>query len=198
MIHTYRYKWNGVNITHVNRLLSPLFPAVFLVTGPSILVDVSADDSAKADLDDAMGEQGWSFESQDPVGTGLSNSSIVRRILETRVGVDTTTTSTVFVDLLSIVLTTDAGFLEIESTVASNSITVLSFIRVALDGVSVPDSETVQLVGDSSSSILKRVAVTAGTHTVSLQWRTTILGTLQVRPVTNPQEHATLLIREVS
>lgn len=114
---------------------------------------------------------------------------------------DTTTTSTTFVGLLSINITTDDGYLIIHSASSSScsSANRQIFFQVLVDSVA-KRGYAVRLSGANNaegSAVVIRVPVTAGAHTVALQWRVSA-STGQVRPVSFIEESASLLVEEVS
>ena len=129
-------------------------------------------------------------------------SAIWQQSVEAEVTADTTTTSATFVDLLSIRLTTGAGFLLIRALGACSNTTANTNnrLRVLVDGVSIGGSQfRARSVGIAEAfAIQKRAAVTAGSHGIKLQWARAS-GTLQCRPVTNVDaERASLLVEEVT
>lgn len=68
-LHIYRYQWRGVSVQAINRILSPITPALVAGILPPVLIDMQADDTAKGDLDTAMNQQGWNFLLADPPST---------------------------------------------------------------------------------------------------------------------------------
>jgi hypothetical protein len=118
------------------------------------------------------------------------------------VAADVSTTSTTWVDLLSTTITTLAGFLLLTTTVSPNTSSTSAgfYIRLLLDGVAVRGASGYagSATFNETVSIVSKEAVTAGLHTVKVQWRVST-GTLRCRPVTAPdQDHASLLIQEVN
>jgi hypothetical protein len=119
------------------------------------------------------------------------------------VAADTTTTSTTFVDLLSITLTTGANKLLIHAAgaISNAGANVNMKLRLLVDGVSIGG---IQLRSPAAAigtgfALVDKVTVTAGSHTVKLQWLTAS-STAQCRPVTGnvDGESANLLIEEVT
>lgn len=57
----FRYKWAGIDVNTVNGLVDPEFP--ISASDPSVLVtiDITVDESQKSNVDEAMGEQGWTY-----------------------------------------------------------------------------------------------------------------------------------------
>lgn len=119
------------------------------------------------------------------------------------ISANTTTTSAVFVDLISQVVTTTGGDLLIYFTVSASANTNgrdIAF-RVTVDGISKRGTQIYAKDGGHSSSasiITKVTGLAATSHTVKIQWQTSG-GTAQILPVTNVDiEHASLLIKEVT
>ena len=191
---TYRYRFVGVTDPYINDRIDPAFPATTIDTGPRIQSDVSADSSTKADLDAVMLYRGWVFVETNPASpTPLTTRQVVSAFLAT----DQSTSSTAFVTLLTVNITTAAGSLEILATAATNAIVVSGFTRLVLDGVAVAQSGAGHLIGVATHAISRRVPIAAGAHVVELQWRTAVGGTLNCQPLAQPdREHASLLVRE--
>lgn len=114
----------------------------------------------------------------------------------------TTGSSTAFVDLITVPINAPVnGFLEMEASFSIIALVFPANLRLAIDGVPVPDSgseiaETAFATNRAyGGAIIRRVPITAGAHTVSLQIRTT--GPTGVYLVaTNPdRSHASLLVR---
>ena len=113
------------------------------------------------------------------------------------------TSSTTFIDLLTVPIVTTGGNLEIWAN-ASNSLTSPSrttFFRITLDGVALDGASTFTTFSDvaRTAAIVRKVTgVLAGAHTVKVQWRVDS-GTSQIRPVSQPDsESAGLLVNEVT
>jgi hypothetical protein len=72
--HVYRYQatTGTLDLTEVNRVISPAFPVSVAQAWMQPFVDVSADDSTKGDLDYIMGQLGWTFVSTDPTTSAAS------------------------------------------------------------------------------------------------------------------------------
>lgn len=113
---------------------------------------------------------------------------------------DTSTTSTTFVDLLSTTLTTQGGALLIHFDVScSNSNTGKEIdFQVLLDGT-VKKAGGVRYNGTPAGDLslsYKTAILTAGSHTVKVQWKTES-NTANIRPVTAPTgESASMTILE--
>jgi len=113
---------------------------------------------------------------------------------------DTTTTSTSFVDLLTVAITTTAnGSLVIEAAASGdNASTAITKYRLTVDGVQVA-AAAVQSGASiwNTAALMKKYAVAAGAHTVKLQWLVSA-GTGRIRPVTAPNsDYASLVVKEV-
>jgi hypothetical protein len=117
---------------------------------------------------------------------------------------DTTLASTTFTDLLTINITTGATFIVIEASVSSSNTNAsrTNQFRIMIDGVAKrAAAHTIGGAGNwGSSAIIFKQAVTAGAHTVKLQWAedsTSGGATVQIRPVAAAgQEHASLHVIE--
>lgn len=191
---------------HVHSLAAPAAPA-----------DVTKDAaSAGAATAPARADHKHDVSTAAPVALGSANaegsaSSLARSdhvhiapTIQTtfdEISVNTTTTSTTFVDLLTRVISTGANNVLIHFSAgfsAADQETV--FFRVTIDGVAQRGAaQTVRngLRQGSVAIVLKR-AVTAASHTIKIQWRVTA-GTGSVQPVLSPDaEHASLLISEVT
>lgn len=129
---------------------------------------------------------------------GIGSGLVTRQVIEERLTTDQSTSSGTLSDLLSISITTLSGFLEIyasASVTGSNS----GSLVLDLDGTTIPNGGAGILSNLGNPNIIKRVAVSAGSHTVKLRWSTGGSGNVQCRPVTQSStEHATLLVRETS
>lgn len=120
------------------------------------------------------------------------------------VTVDTTTTSTTFVDLLTQSITTQAGtaLLIHASTSASNTGVNQSVrFRVTIDGTAVRGWENVKTGAGQTAGggfVYRKTGLSAAAHTIKVQW---LVGgsTGQVRPNTAAidTEHASLMCQEV-
>ncbi len=150
----------------------------------------------------------WVLTDDSPVtwaamsGGGGSNNYLQSVFNE--VAVNTSTTSVAFVTLLSQAITKQTGtILKVHFTcgTANSSNNQTNYFRIQVDGV------TQRAVGTrlatagqpGPASIVLRIAgLAAGARVVTVQWRTSG-GTAQIRPVASPdQEHASLLLEEVT
>jgi hypothetical protein len=75
--HIYRYQFTTgtLDLTAVNRVISPSFPVSVSHAWEAPFVDVSADDSTKGDLDYIMGQLGWTFVSTDPTTPAVGSAT---------------------------------------------------------------------------------------------------------------------------
>ncbi len=118
------------------------------------------------------------------------------------VTVDTTTTLTTFVDLLTTTLTTGASDILINASVASSNAmnNEVHDFRILIDAVvqrGFASSRGTASVNGQGTGIVLRRSVTAATHTIKLQWKVSG-GTAQVEVVTTPDsEHASLYVQEL-
>jgi len=136
----------------------------------------------------------------------LSQGPGANSILQTlfaRIVADTTTTSTGFVTLLSLAVTTlpntklvIRGAAHCSNTAVNNQL----WFRITVDGV-VRNSGGVRYPGlPAVGAVVEHVetGLAAGAHTILLEWRVNA-GTGRVRPVTVPDnESASLLVQEVT
>ncbi len=120
------------------------------------------------------------------------------------IAADTTTTSAAFVTLLSQAITIQAGSILLIHFTVSNSHSTnnqTGYFRIQVDGVTVRAAANRNGTSGepgSCSIVLRRTGLAVGAHTVTVQWRTSG-GTIRVRPITAPdQEHASLLLEEVT
>jgi hypothetical protein len=118
--------------------------------------------------------------------------------------VNTTITSTTYVDLLTASITiTSGGILQIHFScgTSNNSGTRFNDFRITVDGTTKRAVGTRMAAAndpESASIVLRVTGLSVGVHTVKVQWKTSG-GTAQIRPVTVPdEEHASLLVEEVS
>jgi len=134
------------------------------------------------------------------------NLSLAIQTAFVRITSDTTTTSTTFTDLTGVTLTLTTGACDLLiwfTFSASNSSAnrAISF-SVLFDGTSYmgamvrPPGAS---IADSGAMVLRIPSVSAGSHTVKIQWKVSA-NTGQIRPVTGAplEEHAALLVQEVT
>lgn len=137
----------------------------------------------------------WKKLTNDGSGTGAVVQSFFDELT-----VDTTTTSTTFVDLLTRAITTDATNILVLVTAGASNTNSDKFVafRITVDGVAV---RAVSSTGKSNNAethaILCKKAVSAGAHTVKLQWKVEV-NTGQIRPVAAVDtEHCSMQTQEV-
>ena len=143
---------------------------------------------------------------QEGVSTSLARADHVHRgtLLQTQFAeqtTDVTTTSTTFTDLLTVNITTTGGDLLIQASAGfkqSNDQQSVYF-QVLIDDIVQRGAGATcrnQDIRGSMSIVLKR-AVAAGARVVKLQWRVSA-NTGSVNAATVPEEHASLLVSEVT
>lgn len=116
---------------------------------------------------------------------------------------DTTTTSGTYVDLLSLTLTTDANMVEIHFTASVSNTAAFGSspsFQLVIDGSAVRGAKVrvLEAVEASCAAITYRSSqLTAGSHTFKIQWLTDT-STARIRPVTTINEHASLLVNEIT
>lgn len=131
-----------------------------------------------------------------------AGASILKQTTFAEVTVNTTTTSTSMIDLLTQNITTGAGFLVITFTWAASRVSGTSAairFQLLVDGVLTVKSEDTSISSRASSgSLSARVPVTAGSHVVKIQW-SVASSTGQIRPTLGGvYEHASLTCMETS
>lgn len=133
-------------------------------------------------------------------GVEASPAQVLRQSAAVDLAVDSQEATGTFTPLLSLVLTTKAGFLLIFSSwAASATLAGLGSFRLVLDGVALRGSaQTLSALATEAGALVQRVPVAAGQHTVALDWRTQVGTVLRCRPVTIPDESASLLVLEVT
>jgi len=160
--------------------------------------------------------QMWVNTSPNPGGSTWerccpSPSSFVKSAFD-EVQVDTQVASGVFVDLLTVNISTGAGFLLIDTSFSpalgptpGGVFAANVYFRILLDGVAErgaavgPFTAPGTISEPQAGAITLRRPVAPGPHTVKLQWRTTVGLTMFIRPVGAgvDKEHASLLVEEV-
>jgi hypothetical protein len=136
--------------------------------------------------------------------TPAASGGNYRQSVFAKISVDTTTTSTTWVDLISQAVTiTASGILIIHLTAAVSNSAVNKAVqfRVTVDGVS-QGGFGIELksagVSCSGAIVVRVTGLSAGAHTVKARWQTSA-GTAQIRPVGAPDtESANMLIEEVA
>ena len=136
--------------------------------------------------------------------TPAASGGNYRQSVFAKISIDTTTTSTTWVDLISQAVTiTASGILIIHLTAAVSNSAVNKSVqfRVTVDGVS-QGGFGIELksagVSCSGAIVVRVTGLSTGTHTIKARWQTSS-GTAQIRPVGAPDtESANLLIEEVA
>lgn len=119
---------------------------------------------------------------------------------------DTTTTSTSFVDLLTITVTTGANPVILHFSVSANNNSGFfqhqQYFQLLVDGSATRGCSMRSVNSNHAASgglVYKTSALTAGSHTFKIQWRTDSgLATAQIRPASQPNEHASFILEEVT
>lgn len=127
---------------------------------------------------------------------------ILRQTSAARVSVDVSTTSTTFVSLLSLSITVEAGFLLLlfTASVEQSNDNQTTYFDLQVNGTTVAGASHTHRNPTKAGcvAISHRMAIAAGTHTVSVGWRVSN-NTSYIRPVTDPTgEHGHLLVQEVT
>lgn len=133
---------------------------------------------------------------------GLINPENVRQILTTNITTNVSTTSTSYIDLLSLNVTTTANsFLIVNfSAGCSNSSTNdWGQFKIVIDEISYVACIIANATTNTANSggLVYRLQVATGTHTVKIQWLAGGGGTLRIRPTSSTVEHAVLTVKEV-
>jgi hypothetical protein len=121
----------------------------------------------------------------------------------TELTVDTSTTSTTYVDLMSVTITTGTNsvIIQFSSSCTTNVSGDWCEFQLLIDGVITRGlaiwTDTAG-VADSGALVYKSSVLSAGSHTFNIQWHVGTAGTAQIRPVTTVLEHATLYVEEVT
>jgi hypothetical protein len=118
---------------------------------------------------------------------------------------NTTTTSTypTYATLLTLSITTGPNILQVLFTTCFDTTTaapLLGYFRIMLDGTLVRGAacRTVAAGQGCALAVLGRRAVTAGSHTVTIEWAVQSGGTLNIETFTNPDiRHGALMVEEV-
>lgn len=153
---------------------------------------------ADAILKRTAANTGWEFRTAAQLGIA---PTLLQSVF-TEQTADTSTTSTSFVTLLTRAITIQTGSILLIDTTASISNTGVSAIdiQVTIDGTPVRGSGTRTTAANVPNSLaltFRRAGLSAGSHTILLQWRTST-GTARCRPTTTLNEHASLRIQEVT
>lgn len=138
-------------------------------------------------------------------GSTISLAPVSPTLVQTadaKITANTSTTSTAFVDALTIDITTDDSNLMIwaQGAIANGTASRNMQVRITVDGVSTGGIQLRSLAANVGQpfSLAARVPVTAGAHVVKLQWLTQAGTTLYCRPVLNvDRENVSMLVQEV-
>lgn len=174
----WRYQWLGP----WQGALEQTDPTATVVAlGPVPFVDIAiAVDATRPDLDDAMEAQGWVLVGP-AVGPIQAASSAFARV-----SAITSTTSSVYVTLLSIPFDcASAGRLVLQAAFAARAtVGVGVFFALYLDSAEVQVSGT-PIALEYAGALLHVEDVAAGLHTIELRWHTLVAGTIMIDPVTS-------------
>jgi hypothetical protein len=109
-----------------------------------------------------------------------------------------------YVTLLTTPIITQEGFLRVvwTASVSNDVATCLCYFRIMLDGVMQKGmSVRVNAVGTAHAVVVSSyTAITAGTHTVTVDWCTTSGGAVRITAATYPASnvhHGSLLVQEI-
>lgn len=211
----YRYIYDGLD----DILMQKKVPGTPSVNGwsPKPLIDISLSNSSyKSDLDDFMLEQGYIYLSTNPI-TSIDNAFIasmpnfvsIKQTIISSISVNRTTTSVIptydATPLFSQSITTISGTkLNIRLTTSGSTLNNNRGIlfRLRIDGVTKKIMQTGSSVRASfaQSGALEHVesGLSAGSHTITVDWCVSSATTGQIRPITSPNtEAATLVLQEV-
>jgi hypothetical protein len=162
-------------------------------------VEVVPAGSADGLLKRTAANTGWEFKTAAQLG--LSRTLVQTVFVEQ--AIDTTTGSASFGDLLTQTITITAGSILLimftGSASNTNSNNTIDF-QITLDAVAVRGSGmrvSSNNVPMSSAITYRKTGLAAGLHTVKVQWRTGG-NTARIRPATTLNEHASLLLQEVT
>lgn len=138
-----------------------------------------------------------------PVYRASSNQGNLVQTAAAKLAADASTAFTTWQDLLTLGITTEANYLLIWAmgSFSMSANNRYADIRITLDGSPLSAAGFRYVAVESvASCVSARQSVTAGAHTVKVQWRVdpSSSGSVQCRPVTHSDdESATLLIEEV-
>lgn len=133
----------------------------------------------------------------------LSGADVAGNIQQTgflEITSDTMTTSTTFIDLLSMSITTGANAVLIWFTCSFSMTAPLNFghFRIVVDGTT-KRAVAASIAASNDvvcAAIVYKDSVSSDSHTITIQWKVDS-GTARIRPVADPDhEHASLLIIE--
>jgi hypothetical protein len=139
---------------------------------------------------------GWEFKTPIQLATLLQSTFVEQAS-------NTTTGSASFVTLLTQSITTSAGsalLIDATASLSNTGGTSNTDIQIVIDGTAARGCGTRTTSGNVPGGlaiVYKKTGLAAGVHTILLQWRTNA-GTAQCRPTTTANEHASLVIQEVT
>lgn len=142
---------------------------------------------------------GWEFKTAAQLGLSptLLQSTFIEQVA------DTTTTSASFVTLLTQSITIQTGsilLIDVSASISNTTNNNNVDIQITIDGTPARGAGTRVPVANQPGGfaiVYRKTGLTAGAHTVLLQWRTGA-NTARCRPTTTVNEHASLRIQEVT
>lgn len=142
---------------------------------------------------------GWEFKTAAQLGIAPT----LLQTTFTELTLDTTTGLGTFGDLLTQVITIQAGSILLIHFTASagntSTATTIDF-QITIDAVAARGTgmRTVAInVPMGNAIVYRKTGLSAGLHTIKVQWRTGG-GSARIRPATTVNEHASLMIQEVT
>ncbi len=176
--------------TQTHRVIASALGAVTIDGNGNAISDVSVPASTTRDYTFSS-LSGWIASS------GPSSGVVTRQISEVELEEDTTSTSNPYVTLLETTITTGVGFLALLATITGISVDSYTSLRLTVDGVAVANGGSLMLESvdgfSPPASILKRVPITAGEHTIALEWSLGPGGSaVSVNPTAGAAQHASL------
>lgn len=129
------------------------------------------------------------------------------RVLKNRtyvaLGVDVTVAAGAYAKLIETTITTSlaSGFLDVIVSTSGQELAAVGtkWFLVLVDGKAVKGAHTTSPAAGYAFSLAMfvRIPITAGKHTVTLQWKTDA-GSGRINAKSIPEEHATMLVREAA
>lgn len=142
---------------------------------------------------------GWEFKTAAQLG--LSPTLLQTLFVEQSTNI--TTTSATYTTLLTQAVTIQTGgilLINVTASVSNTNANTNISMQLTIDGVAVRGAATRCLSTNTPSSlalVYRRSGLSVGAHTVALQWLTSA-NTAQIRPATTTNEHASLMIQQVT
>jgi hypothetical protein len=139
---------------------------------------------------------GWEFKTPIQLATLLQSTF-------TEQATNTTTGSAAFVTLLTQSITISAGsvlLIEVSASISNTNPNINMDIQLNIDAAAVRGAGLRPSAANQpnvASIVYRKTGLAAGAHTILLQWRTAT-NTAQCRPVATVNEHASIMIQEVT